>query len=104
MAKAKKIKWDEETGPAENARKQLPKLARQYFAEVRKVLAENPAAPAMHPLRLASKHFRYSLELFRPCYAAGLEARIDELKGVQDLLGDCNEAVATVAVLVKAMQ
>jgi CHAD domain-containing protein len=94
MAK-KKLKWNAESGPAENAKKQLPKLAEDYFAEVREVLAENPAPPELHRLRLASKHFRYALELFRPCYAAGLEERIEQLKGLQDLLGDCNDAVAS---------
>jgi|SRR5882724_9261703 len=104
MAKPKKIKWDPDTGPAENARKQLPKVAKAYFAEVRKVLAEDPAPEEMHPLRLASKRFRYALELFRPCYAAGLEERIDQLRGVQDLLGDCNDAVTSVARLEKALR
>src|SRR5215475_8284728 len=95
MAKANAIKWDAETGPSENAKKQLPNLAQEYFAEVRKVLAEDPEPAELHPLRLASKHFRYTLELFRPCYAAGLEERIEQLKSVQDLLGDCNDAVAS---------
>src|SRR6266404_1492465 len=104
MAKPKKIKWDPDTGPAENARKQLPKIAEEYFAEVRTVLAENPAPAEMHPLRLASKRFRYSLELFRPCYAEGLEERIEQLKSVQDLLGDCNDAVASVPLLEKALR
>jgi CHAD domain-containing protein len=99
MAKAKKIKWDEATGPAENARKHLPKMAEEYFVEVRKVLAEDPAPAELHRLRLASKRFRYSLELFQPCYAAGLEERIEQLKAVQDLLGDCNDAVASASRL-----
>jgi len=95
MAKRRKIKWRGETGPAENARVRLPKLAHAYFAEMRKGLAGDPAPAELHELRLASKHFRYTLELFRPCYAAGLEERIEALKQVQDLLGDCNDAVAS---------
>jgi CHAD domain-containing protein len=94
--KAKKIDWDPKTGPAENARQQLPKLARAYFQQVREVLARNPEPAEFHELRLASKRFRYTLELFRPCYAAGLEERIEALKQIQDLLGDCNDAVASV--------
>ena len=104
MAKPKKIKWDPDTGPAENARKQLPKIAEDYFAEVRQVLAGNPAPEEMHPLRLASKRFRYTLELFHPCYAAGLEERIEQLKSVQDLLGDCNDAVTSASRLEKALR
>jgi len=92
-----RIKWREDTGPAENARLRLPKLAKEYFAEVRDVLAANPAPPELHRVRLASKQFRYTLELFRPCYAAGLEQRIQALKQLQDLLGECNDAVASIS-------
>ena len=95
MAKAKKIKWHKDASAAENARLRLPKLARGFFAEVRKTLASDPPPEKLHALRLASKRFRYTLELFRPCYAKGLEQRIKALKKVQDLLGDCNDAVAS---------
>jgi len=104
MAKKKKIAWNEAHGPAQNARKQLPKLAVEYFEEVRGALAKNPPPDELHPLRLASKHFRYALELFRHCYAAGLEERIEELKSVQDLLGDCNDAVASRQRIDKALR
>src|SRR3954447_7159831 len=103
MAKGK-IKWNEDDGIAENARKRLPKIAADYFAEVRAALAENPTAPEMHRLRLASKHFRYTLELFKHCYAAGVEERIDRLKAVQDMLGDCNDAVASAPRVEKALK
>jgi CHAD domain-containing protein len=96
-----KIQWDPENGPAENAKQQLPKLAKDYFAEVRTVLAANPAPADLHQLRLASKRFRYTLELFRPCYAAGLKERIEKLKELQDILGDCNDAVVTAAAVNK---
>jgi CHAD domain-containing protein len=95
MPKSKKIKWRKEDSAAENARRRLPKLARAYFAEVRKALEGRPQPEKMHALRLASKRFRYTLELFRPCYSVGLEQRIKALKQVQDLLGDCNDAVAS---------
>jgi CHAD domain-containing protein len=104
MAKLTKVSWRKETGPAENARLRLPKLAKNYFLEVRKVLAEDPAPADLHPLRLASKHFRYTLELFRHCYAGGLEERIEALKQVQDLLGDCNDAVASQELLDKVLR
>ena len=104
MAKMKNVKWDQETGPAENARKRLPKLAAAYFAEVRKVVAGDPKPAELHRLRLGSKHFRYTLELFRHCYAAGLEERIGQLKNVQDLLGDCNDAVASLPRIEKALR
>ena len=104
MAKAQKIKWEEEASVAENARVRLPELAGAYFAEVRRGLSAKPTPPELHRLRLLSKHFRYTLELFRPCYAAGLETRIAALKKVQDLLGDCNDAVASLPRIEKALR
>src|SRR5215471_16633661 len=101
---SKSIKWDDADGAASNARIVLPKLVTEYFAEVRRVLATNPTPPELHQLRLASKHFRYTLELFRPCYAAGLEQRIKALKRVQDILGVCNDAVASAAHIDRALR
>lgn len=104
MAKANTIAWDKKAGAEENAKAQLPELARAYFAEVRAVLAGTPKPEDLHELRLASKHFRYTLELFRPCYAKGLEDRIEKLKELQDLLGDCNDAVTTAAVTARLLR
>jgi CHAD domain-containing protein len=95
MARKKSIRWHWNASPAENARRVLPKLAGEYFATVRALLAQDPPPAELHRLRLASKRFRYILELFRPCYAAGLAQRIDALKHVQNLLGECNDAVVS---------
>lgn len=89
-----KIKWEEKTDASANARTFLPKLAADYFALGREVLASKPAPVNLHALRLASKKFRYTLELFRPCYGPGLSARIDALKSVQQMLGEINDTVA----------
>lgn len=97
MAHKKTIRWHWDASPAENARRVLPKLAGEYFATVRALLERNPTPAQMHELRLASKRFRYILELFRSCYAAGLGKRIDALKHAQNLLGECNDAVASMA-------
>jgi Flp pilus assembly CpaE family ATPase len=48
---------------------------------------------------LDTKRLRYTLELFRPCYGPGLEARLQGLQRVQQLLGEVNDAVATAALL-----
>jgi len=103
MAALKHPHWREGETPAQNARRVLPKLAARYFAAVRALLATNPKPAELHALRLASKQFRYTLELFRPCYAAGLEERIAALRRVQDLLGECNDAVTALAVVEGAL-
>jgi hypothetical protein len=94
-----KIKWDESAGAAANAGSELPRLVSAYFGAVREFLAEDPTLPELHQLRLASKRLRYTLELFRSCYPAGLEDRIRALKKLQDWLGEVNDAVATERLL-----
>src|SRR3974377_2562451 len=77
----------------------MPRLVSTYFSPVREFLAGDPTPPELHQLRLASKRLRYTLELFRPCYPAGMEVRLDALKKLQDWLGDINDAVASARLL-----
>ena len=81
------IKWDERAGVAINARRQLPALVTAYYKRVRELLEDDPSAPKLHRVRLATKRLRYTLELFRACYGAGFETRMAELREVQLLLG-----------------
>ena len=99
MARAQQLKWDERAGAAANARRELPGMVRAYFSRGRAVLAEDARPRRLHRLRLASKRLRYTLELFRPCYPAGLEDRLDALKVMQDRLGEVNDAVASAELL-----
>ena len=62
-----------------------------------------PHSRRLHRLRLATKRLRYTLELFRPCYGPGLEARLEELRKVQQRLGELNDCVAAWNLLSKGM-
>jgi CHAD domain-containing protein len=96
--------WDESESAAVNARRRLPRMMSEYFAEVREALAGKHSPAALHPIRLASKKVRYTLELFRECYgAAGFDARLRALKDVQTSLGEVNDAVATWRLLASLM-
>lgn len=56
----------------------------------------DPNAADLHPLRLATKHLRYTLELFAPFYGRGAGAKLDLLRRLQTHLGDiadCNAAL-----------
>lgn len=86
-----------------NARRVLPPLAGEYFAQVRHFLADSSDPRDLHRIRLATKHFRYTLELFRGCYGSGLETRIETLRHVQKILGDVNDSVASWTKLSKVM-
>jgi CHAD domain-containing protein len=98
------IKWDQHAGPAANARRKLPRMIGAYFSLVREFLADDHPPRRLHQLRLASKRVRYTLELFRPCYPAGLEDRLDALKKLQDRLGEANDAVASEKLLRGALK
>lgn len=98
------MKWDEGLGAATNARHALPAMVSAYFAGGREFLAQKFAPAELHRLRLASKKLRYTLELFRPCYPAALEERIDALKKLQDRLGAVNDAVASRNLLDEALR
>src|ERR1019366_4961095 len=95
MAQTYRVKWDKRAGVAANARRQLPPMVTAYFSSVREYLADDAPPRRLHRVRLASKRLRYTLELFRPCYPAGLEERLDALKKLQDWLGEVNDAVAS---------
>ena len=49
----------------------------------------------MHPFRLETKAFRYTLELFRPCFGPGLEVFLLSLRKIQDYLGALNDYTTT---------
>jgi CHAD domain-containing protein len=98
------MKWNDREGVAANARRELPPMVSAYFSQVREFLAEDPTPRKLHRLRLASKRLRYTLELFRPCYPAGLEDRLAALKTLQDWLGEVNDAVASGRLLRKALK
>jgi CHAD domain-containing protein len=93
--KAVKIRWDVSKTVAENASEKLPELARGFFAAGRELAAKEASFEALHHFRLLTKRFRYTLDLFRPCYGPGLEHRIESLQTVQQDLGDINDCATT---------
>lgn len=101
MKKPGKIVWNERLGPAANARRELPRMMTAFFAHVRQLLAADPPPPELHAIRLAAKHARYTLELFRRCYGPGLKTRLDSLKQLQQTLGEVNDAVASAHLIAK---
>ena len=64
------------------------------------MLAGNPAPVELHAIRLATKRLRYTLELFRPCYGRGLDARIRSLQQLQQTLGEVNDCAAAERLIV----
>ena len=91
----KKKRWDASRTAAENASAVLPALTERLFDRGRKAVESVDSMDALHGFRLRVKRYRYTLELFRPCYGPGLEKRLKGLKQLQDRLGmihDCASA------------
>ena len=110
MPKQQRVEWDDQASAAANARRTLPGIVGAYFAEARELLAEierrandgkRSSAERLHRLRLISKRLRYTLELFRPLYGTGLDERLAELKRLQDVLGEINDAATSAAMIRK---
>jgi CHAD domain-containing protein len=92
--KKSELHWEASTHPAENARRVLPKLARDYFRHGDKAARPETSEGDLHEFRLATKRFRYTLEMFTPVYGPGLEARIKQIRQVQQVLGDVQDCQA----------
>ena len=89
------LKWDASKSVAENAKEKLPELAGQFFTAGAEAADEKTAIAAIHHFRLATKHFRYTLELFADYYGPGLKRHIESLKSLQQLLGEVSDCSAT---------
>ena len=85
------MKWKPSQSAAESARALLPKLAEQYFEAGRKAAAGYKKPKALHRFRIATKRFRYTLELFRPVYGPSLDRRLKVLRGLQESLGKVSD-------------
>jgi CHAD domain-containing protein len=95
LAKKNSAIWAPSNSAAENAGRVLPDMARAYFQSGRKLLNSKVSPENLHSFRLATKRFRYTLELFRPCYGDALKDRLDRLRQIQDYLGDINDCLTT---------
>jgi CHAD domain-containing protein len=98
MPKKKKT-WQPSESAAGNAKLVLPSLASQFFRAGRKAVESKLQPEQLHPFRIKTKRFRYTLELFRPCYGAGLEQKLAGLRKIQQYLGDISDCVTTQGLL-----
>jgi len=95
MAKRDLLVWDGYKSAEENAARRLPQLAHAYFRSGQGLFAAEATPESLHKFRLESKRFRYTLELFQPCYGPGLEERLAMLRNIQNLLGEINDCATT---------
>lgn len=86
---------------AQSARALLPKMARRYFEAGREAVEHKHPPEELHALRLETKRFRYTLELFQPLYGPTLERYLDALRELQGVLGKVSDYQAIGRVLAK---
>ena len=73
------------------AQRMLPRMAKDFFRSGDRVAVSGVSPEKLHQFRIASKKFRYTLELFIPLYGPMLPALLDQIKAVQTILGDFND-------------
>jgi hypothetical protein len=99
MKKNHRLPWQPRLSALENAKLSLPPLAEEFFGAGRHAATADLDAEELHQFRLAAKRFRYTLELFEPCYGTAMERRLKKLKALQDFLGDINDCVSAQALV-----
>jgi CHAD domain-containing protein len=76
---------------AQTARQMLPGMAQDFFERGDEAASVKAPLRELHRFRLASKKFRYTLELFTALGGAALNPKLEAIRGVQTLLGDIND-------------
>ncbi len=67
-------------------------------------ILETASLPQLHALRIEFKKFRYTLEFFREVLGSESKGIIDEVKTMQDHLGDLNDAEIACQVINRFLQ
>jgi CHAD domain-containing protein len=75
----------------QTARQMLPALAQDFFEHGNKAAGAKASRQELHGFRIASKKFRYTLELFTPLCGPALNPKLEAMRRVQTLLGDLND-------------
>jgi len=81
-----------------NARKVLAVRIDEVYA-YDGLVADPANVKDLHDLRIACKRLRYLLEIFGIAFVEDLEPFIDEVKGLQDLLGDIHDCDVQIPML-----
>ena len=83
----------------DHARELLSAMASSFFGRGNEAAAHNARTHRLHGFRIAAKKFRYAMELFAPCYGPMLEARIEQVRELQTVLGDINDCATLRGIL-----
>jgi CHAD domain-containing protein len=76
-------------GAEDFAKTELPRMEDEW-REAGDKAAKSESYATVHRFRILSKHYRYALEMF-----PGTEGRVEQLRRLQDRLGEINDCVVT---------
>jgi len=93
------MKWKSSRNASAQAHNLLPKMAEKYFRAGRKATDGKRSPKDLHRFRIATKRFRYTLELFRPVYGPSLERQMRPLRELQSMLGKLSDYHSILALL-----
>lgn len=74
-----------------NAYKPLQPLVDKFFRAGRKAIGGEADPAALHRLRLRAKRLRYTLEQLGAAFGPGLDRKIEQLRGLQQHLGEISD-------------
>ena len=77
----------------DHARRLLTEMAVDFFNRGNEAATPNATPSKMHGFRISAKKFRYTMEIFARAYAPVLNARIEQVKQLQTILGEINDCV-----------
>jgi len=74
-----------------SAQQILPPMLKEFLKRGNRAANGIAGAEALHAFRIATKKFRYSLEIFAALYGPPCQTALGKLKHIQDLLGENND-------------
>ena len=83
----------------QTGRRLLPRMAADFVDRGNTASQAKASPEKLHAFRIASKKFRYTLELFAPLYGPTIDTWLESIKGIQTLLGDINDCVTVAEML-----
>ena len=76
---------------ARTAQGMLPRMAQAFLERGNEAAKTKASSRELHHFRIASKKFRYTLELFTSVYGSPLNPLLESIRRAQGLLGDIND-------------
>ncbi len=89
------MKWNASDPARDNAARRLPRMAREFFTAGDAAARSTATPQEMHNFRLRTKRFRYTLEIFKPCYGDEIDLRLEPLRELQQHLGEINDSAVS---------